>query len=94
MFGIDFKFVGTAVHGIIAIFLITAGTPPWMIVGLLFASRERVEQKYKIPGSVKTWEKNWLMTKALFSKDVWYQWVAPTVMALLFSLFMGQPLWF
>ncbi len=94
MFGIKYSYLATAVHTLFAVLLLVLDTPPWMIVSFLFIFRERVEGKYKISGSVKTWKKNWLMFKRLVNRDVWYQWVMPTAVALLVTLATGGRLWF
>lgn len=78
----SFLALGTIFHcvlGAALTLLVPEGTTPLM-TALIFLANERGELKQRLPGSIRTWGKNWRVLKALFGQPtVVVQWLAPTL---------------
>lgn len=76
--------LGTLSHVVIAVILAFFISP--LSVMLIFFAKEWGEAKYKVKGSIKTFDKNFKMFTLLFTPKVLVQWAAPALAAVIVSL--------
>lgn len=80
------KLIGTLVHSAVGAVLAFIGAAFWM-VGVAFWLKEYGEAKYKLPGSIWTFDKQKEMVAYAFKG--FPQWVAPALAALATTKLIG-----
>lgn len=89
----SFLVIGTIFHTILGGALAFLMRTKWsgIYVALIFIAKEFGELKYKIPGSIKSWDKNWEIIQTLFTDlSVLMQWALPGLCAFGVYLYLDR----
>lgn len=75
-----FLFIGTLVHILVGLGFRLAFRWNAFVVGTIFAAKEFGELKYRLPGSITTWQKNLAMLQELLTNPLIVpQWLLPAL---------------
>lgn len=89
----SFLILGIAFHTTVGAALARLLYTKWsaVYISLIFLAKEFGELKYKIPGSIKTWDKNWEIIQTLFTDfSILPQWLLPAIAARFVYLYLKK----